>query len=84
MLDKTTSTIIKSVMAWLGWILVAIGFAGQILIPLRILTIFEEQGLFGMPSEISDMYLTIAITLAGVIILFAFYVKPLADKLDRG
>ena len=76
-----SSTKKKSPVIYLAGFLIAVGFFFQMAIPLHIIKL-PGKTILGMPTEIAGLYLATALILIGIVLLFIFYAKPFAEKLD--
>ncbi|MDH3603121.1 MAG: hypothetical protein OEU26_26200 [Candidatus Tectomicrobia bacterium] len=68
-------------MAGIGWIIMAIGFAMQVLVPLGILG--RPDGLIiGIPAQLFYVFIATWVLVGGLVIVYFSWLKPYAKRLD--
>ncbi|ETX03929.1 hypothetical protein [Candidatus Entotheonella palauensis] len=69
-------------MVKVGWLLMAIGFVMQVLVPLGVFG--RPMGLIvGVPSQLALVFLGTWILVAGLLIVYFTWLQPYAKSLDR-
>ena len=72
----------ESSMPSIGWIIMAIGFLMQILVPLGVFG--RPTGLlFGIPTQLALVFLGTWILVAGLLVVFFTWLMPYARRLDQ-
>ena len=68
-------------MVRIGWIIMAIGFLMQILVPLG--AFGRPSGLiFGIPTQLAYLFLGTWILVAGLVVVYFTWLMPYAKRLD--
>ncbi len=69
-------------MAPIGWIIMAIGFLMQVLMPLGFFG--RPSGLlFGVPTQLALVFIGTWILVAGLLIVYFAWLEPYARRLDQ-
>lgn len=69
-------------MSSIGWIIMAVGFLLQILVPLGVFG--RPTGLlFGIPTQLALVFLGTWILVAGLLVVFFTWLMPYAQRLDE-